>query len=220
MSPTPYRHICEGEGGVLHFRDETVVDSLDGYMSPEIHDHVGTYGCITCVGIYFEIDKKKCFAAHINSWIKRDREDQGLRALTPAEGERLKNEVLKRFRECAEEHKWDPTDKQTHANIVATLLLVCPRYNITAYNPIKREAREQAAHYVVKAIREFLRVTEAQSLVDTASQGFVVRHPRGKREKFAWEDAAWDGMPPLGIVDYVRKTDPINDGKWYLVGTP
>ena len=50
-----FRCIKEGEGGTLPITGDN------------IKPRVGTFFLMTCVGVYFRIDKERCFFAHIDA---------------------------------------------------------------------------------------------------------------------------------------------------------
>lgn len=118
MQYIKYRHIKEGRGGVFP-------------RSSSISDLIGTYNCITCVGVYFPISDTHCFVAHINACIRPQnygpqqlREDPLPRDCKGGEGEQVKGKVLEKLRKAAADHHFDPLNVH-----LAEFILICPKYN-------------------------------------------------------------------------------------------
>ena len=74
---TKFRDIPPLHGATLAFGDIEPLgsgsssESANQLPGTETIHHVGTYGLYTCVGAYFAICERRCFAAHINSVISR-----------------------------------------------------------------------------------------------------------------------------------------------------
>ncbi|KAK5679844.1 hypothetical protein LTS10_007792 [Elasticomyces elasticus] len=133
-------------------------------------DRVGTYGCIFCVGIYFQIGSSKASCAHIHP-----RSDGNGIQIFPseAEGAKLKSGTVKRLTSHAKENGWsaETVDK-------ASVVMVCPlpdhATNVAAGCQSKHHAfAKRPGWYVIEGIKEFLGLAPSFK-VDTESQGFVV----------------------------------------------
>ena len=78
-----FRHIKEGEGGTLPITGDT------------IKPRVGTFYLMTCVGVYFRIDKDRCFFAHVDAG---SAEFERYAMVTKRAGEEIARQVKCRLR--------------------------------------------------------------------------------------------------------------------------
>lgn len=112
---------------------------------------IGTTGCISCLGVYFELRGNRVFCAHINALnhdgVKRKPRIQP----KSAEYYQMKEMINRRFRAVSERDGWTKADYLSN-----TLTLVCPN-------------DELAAYAVAEAINEFL---DAKQPVED-SPGFI-----------------------------------------------
>ncbi|KAK3655981.1 hypothetical protein LTR22_009990 [Elasticomyces elasticus] len=69
---TKFRLVGEDEGATLHFGDPMYAALFGNKFAQQRLHHVGTFGLITCVGVYFAINDHTCFIAHINACTIRD----------------------------------------------------------------------------------------------------------------------------------------------------
>ena len=197
-----YRHVREGEGHVFSFHEDDQVH--EDSSSPETIRKVGTYGCLTCVGVYFAIDNQHCFIAHINP-IVRINDDTGLvtkhdntRFVTDEEGKQLRDSVAAKLRLTLSEH-CDPDDQETQSTMVNSIVLACPNFDETMLVS-KQETRYQAARYVVEGIKDVLKV--ASPFVHK-HQGFVVKHPKDEQpEFFVFEESVGVNVLPPELPQY------------------
>lgn len=103
-----YHSIDPDYGGTYTHRPSSVSDNdLD---IPETLPAIRTHGCVTCVGVYFQLSANTCFVAHINVTYIKDSDDAAddddenaidYRMLTPSEGELVHQEMIRRFKEKA-----------------------------------------------------------------------------------------------------------------------
>ncbi|KAK5689696.1 hypothetical protein LTR97_012695 [Elasticomyces elasticus] len=177
IARTKFRFVGEDEGATLHFGGPLYA-ALFGYKFAQqrLH-HVGTFGLITCVGVYFAINDHTCFIAHINACTIRD--DGHTRTIrNDAEGATVKLMTLVLLHQHARFNGWSPRNLRTHVRIRRSLLLMCPEpeFEDRPWPGARLREMKQTGFYVAEAIREFLNVP-AQPLLD--SGGFVVEHPGG-----------------------------------------
>lgn len=103
---------------------------------------IGTTGCISCLGVYFELRGNRVFCAHINALnhdgVKRKPRIQP----KSAEYYQMKEMINRRFRAVSERDGWTKADY-----LSGTLTLVCPNDGLAAYA-------------VAEAINEFLEANE------------------------------------------------------------
>ena len=78
-----FRNIKEGEGGTLPITGDN------------IKPRVGTFYLMTCVGVYFRVDKDRCFFAHIDA---RSAEFEKYAMVTKKAGEEIARLVKCRLR--------------------------------------------------------------------------------------------------------------------------
>lgn len=132
-----FRCVKEGTGGTLQ---------IFSTQRPWI----GTYGCNTCVGVYFIVDSQRCFFAHI----------LGLSAVTSkwhyvtAEaGKKVRDQTINLLKEFAREDDWDwKSDKFGKG-----LELVCPQRENSS------KQYKTTGWYVMQAIHDFF-ISCAQSI--------------------------------------------------------
>lgn len=148
--PTPYRYVSQGSGGTYKFTPDTL-------------QHIGTSKCITCVGVYFAIDDKRCFMAHMNAdTITQDgkpsrRTNQRLSA-------KIRDQMTDRLNAEQQKSGWGPVTERMRSSLV----MVCP--DMEWKWPMVGDA-------VSTAVQEWLGVREPQR--PFKSGGFIIRHPGG-----------------------------------------
>ncbi|KAK5715794.1 hypothetical protein LTR17_016625 [Elasticomyces elasticus] len=180
IARTKFRFVGEDEGATLHFHHSggPVYAALFGYKFAQQRLHyVGTFGLITCVGVYFAIDDHTCFIAHINACTIRD--DGHTRTIrNDAEGATVKLMTLVLLHQHARAKGWSPRNLRTLIRIRRSLLLLCPEpeFEDRPWPGARLREMKQTGFYVADAIREFLNVP-AQPLLK--SGGFVIEHPGG-----------------------------------------
>ncbi|KAK4888579.1 hypothetical protein LTR27_012531 [Elasticomyces elasticus] len=177
---TQFRFVGEDEGATLHFHPSggPVYAALFGYKFAQqrLH-HVGTFGLITCVGVYFAIDDHTCFIAHINACTIRD--DGHTRTIrNDAEGATVKLMTLVLLHQHARAKGWSPRNLRTLVRIRRSLLLLCPEpeFEDRPWPGAKLREMKQTGFYVAEAVRDFLNVPTQPLLTNG---GFVVEHPGG-----------------------------------------
>ncbi|KAK4888581.1 hypothetical protein LTR27_012533 [Elasticomyces elasticus] len=182
IRPIEYRHLNEGDAATLHFLPKVHPAHAcllpQPYAQERLH-HVGTSGLITCVGVYFAIDKKTCFITHINADTKRPEGETRL-ILDEAEGTVVKDMARDLMKKHAEAHGWSLTDPRTRMNILLTLVMSCPEPIDSSSISADMQAMKQTGYYVAQGVREFLKLPN-RALSSTS--GFVVEH-RGGRPVF------------------------------------
>ncbi|CAK3955631.1 Hypothetical predicted protein [Lecanosticta acicola] len=199
---TPYRHVKENQGGTLEFN--------------EALPHIGTDGCVTCVGVYFPIDAKRCFCAHINAYVSvNDGRSTEYDILTTREGEEVKNSVLARLQKEASRSGWKAQD--VVAQHPERVILVCPDLNRG------ERSESRVGHWVVEAFREFLGHMEGLLEVDSDSQGFVVNHETRENRRISSkghgegiDDGVFDGTERKKMFEK-RVEDFDNRDEWFFV---
>ena len=139
---TPYRYIAEGCGGIYHFDSSTT-------------QYIGTTGCSTCVGVYFEIDDETCFAAHINALIRSSG-----RATDEISSAMVREAVQKKLDETMSGKV--PTERMR-----STLLMVCPMISV-------RSGKAMVGDAVSEAVQDWLGVASRKEPL--GKDGFIVKH--------------------------------------------
>ena len=66
---------------------------------------IGTTGCITCIGMYFEISGNRVFCAHVNAWMSDDPCSNGIDPGSDMYKE-IKTQFVKKLQKEAVEHGW------------------------------------------------------------------------------------------------------------------
>ncbi|KAI7209443.1 LigB subunit of an aromatic-ring-opening dioxygenase LigAB [Hortaea werneckii] len=148
IQPQVYRHIAQGSGGTYTFTDNNV-------------QHIGTSGCLTCVGIYFVIDDHRCFAAHVNADTVT-KSGGWSRKINGNTRDKIKAEVKQRLDNEQTKSEWGPVSQTMRES----LIMVCSRCEETL--PLVGDA-------VAAAVQEWLGMEER--IVPRRKESFIVRHP-------------------------------------------
>ena len=137
---TVFRFMPEGTGGTFsiydHEADTTDVPS---------QEYIGTFGCHTCVGVYFKIDNTRACCMHING---SSRIDFPKNLVSHQDGDIIKKELLSRLRREAEKEQWDPSNEDFGRDMV----VVCPE---PEFKSINGEITKRTGWYVIQGLREF-----------------------------------------------------------------
>ncbi|KAK5732450.1 hypothetical protein LTR17_010506 [Elasticomyces elasticus] len=192
IEPIKFLHLNEGDAATLHFPPK--IHPAHACLVPQPHaqerlHQVGSSDLITCVGVYFAIDKKTCFIAHINADIKRPEGETRL-ILDEAEGTVVKDMAWNLMKKHAEAHGWSSTDPRTRMNILLTSVMSCPEPIDSSLISADMQPMRQTGYYVAQGVREFLNMPN-RALSSTS--GFVVEH-RGGRPVFL-PDKGDDKLP-------------------------
>ena len=126
------RFINEGNGGTFTF---TTMSGEDESINTDVNaiHRIGTWGCLTCVGVYFAVDDNRCFLAHINA-LREFGEHRDSRACTPAEGDRLKQKILEKLYKEAQDQDWRADDPR----IRETIVIACPKQVTESWQLVHR----------------------------------------------------------------------------------
>lgn len=145
----------QGSGGTYTFTDDNA-------------QYIGTSGCLTCVGIYFVIDDRRCFAAHVNA--DTVTKSGGWSRTTSANTrDKIKAEVKQRLNNEQAKSEWGPVSQTMRDS----LIMVCSRCEETW--PLVGDA-------VAAAVQEWLGIEEMIS--PHRMESFIVRHPNGDLRLF------------------------------------
>ncbi|KAK5126486.1 hypothetical protein LTR85_010722 [Meristemomyces frigidus] len=159
VDPIAYRYIPEGSGGTYTFTQETT-------------PYIGTSKCQTCVGVYFAIDDKICFAAHINvDTTGRDGHTQYI--VNNKTAAKIKNEIVSRLKQEQQTSQWGPVSDKMRTS----LIMVCPK--------LEMGFSDMVGSAVSNGLQEWLQVASLQR--PRAAGGFVIQHPAGVIHTFAIE---------------------------------
>ncbi|KAK4539921.1 hypothetical protein LTR36_009963 [Oleoguttula mirabilis] len=172
--PTLYRSVLEGQGGTLWYREPNVEDARTGFKDEDLLPYMGTRGCITCVGVYFKIDKLRAFIAHIDAYIRDEltiRQD----TVNEAEGTQLRLDVTATLALHSLKHNWNPRTVDP-----GSIILVCPTPQARPYGSLDPTGEKKTGWWVVDGIREFLSLQQ-DTMILTQDQGFVLNHDNGSR---------------------------------------
>ncbi|KAK4954662.1 hypothetical protein LTR10_008095 [Elasticomyces elasticus] len=222
---TPYRFIPEGKGGTLHFHHPPW--AWTDARNKSLIKHVGTHSLKTCVGVFFQIDASRCFAAHINAYTFRNggssNKDLDRMIKTSAEAAWFREAVKEKLELHAQANDWDP--EVYRSEILKSLLLLCPEPSNTWYPdiPFHLLPRNQTGACILEGIKDFLRAPSETPVLK--SKGFVVEVPDGKpvlaeKRSGFWEgigEHAWDR--PKGPVEFHGFEERVEHGleDWTIV---
>jgi len=191
----PFRYVDEGQGGTLYFRDPTTANQPPRWSKAERESipYVGTYSVRTCVGVYFAIDDRRCFLAHINAYRRVGWVGIPGRHVTAKQGEWFTGKVVRMLRHEAAWHDWRPD--VARSRILESLIMVCPEpgwedEEQTGVSPQKEKgvvSEKLTSCYVMEGIKQFLQVEGSLERKD----GFVVGHGNGYKELLSFDPNRW-----------------------------
>ena len=130
-----YLNIPEGVGATLSYCD-------DQYFV------TGTRRCLSCVGVYFKIDKSRCFMAHINAYSALTFPYNPIKSLGSRD---IEDQVVKRLCGFVQKCKWDIHGEDFGKDIV----LVCLNYEDVVVDP--NRTYERIGKAVVRGIQKFFK---------------------------------------------------------------
>jgi hypothetical protein len=128
-----FRYVSESHGGTLPIHDKTT-------------PLIGTYGCVTCVGVYFKIDESRCFFAHINA--SSCETITNFNAVTEIGGKDVITKVSRRLYGFLLKDKWDIRNEEFGKH----LTILCPTTKPSLWEGKKFGS---PGRFVVQAIRDF-----------------------------------------------------------------
>lgn len=160
-SPSPrrqlFRHVPPGSGGTYDL------------CLPSV-PHIGTDGCLSCVGVYFAVDDARCFAAHIWTWVEPSGSSTGgLRITDQATYDRLKQEVQRRLDAESLRSSWGPKSELMRDSVV----MVSKQQALEAV----KVWDTVVSKCVADAVNEWLGVLPGRARKPELCGGFVVHHP-------------------------------------------
>ncbi|KAK4952289.1 hypothetical protein LTR28_006643 [Elasticomyces elasticus] len=205
MAKYKYRKVGAGWGGTLPTTNPSANPTTP--FTPA----VGTKGCMTCVGVFFPIDDKRCFAAHINCQLSQSIQagSQPYLVETAEEGKRITKTVLSHLRKDNERHEWGGPSEMMRRNLV----LVCP----LEWDGIYGEA--QVGKYVIDGVLAFLQLGREDVTV-TRHHGFVVEPPDWKPRLFKTLGAERSCMDSEDVEEFEWEPESLGldslDGKWMI----
>lgn len=205
-----FRFVEEGSGGTFR---------IDDPMVP----YIGTFECMTCVGVAFRVSQRPCFVAHM----------AGYSAITVADhvvskeaGRRVRRQVRSRMQEFFEDDNWDPNDRY----FMSQFCVVCPErgplkevYTIGKYvleglqdflHACARLVREQAFRLKNSNQTEYVRLkNKADYLSGRANALFAHVERRASCHGFAFNFATGDcrGFGRLEETNTIKRSDL---GRW------
>jgi hypothetical protein len=165
----PIVFLAEGRGGTFAFgRDRDEVGHAVHYI--ENARYIGTSKCVTCVGIYIQLDDNRCFFAHINAWSFRRRPSN---FVDEEGGKEIEAEVLTRLTREIQMRDWEVTHPRSANLVVACCPMIQTRIDGSKIHP---EEMKLTGYYVLRAIGKFFRdrvqdfIDEGNTLNKTAQE--------------------------------------------------
>lgn len=135
-----FRDIREGDGGTLPLYRAQKKPS-----DPLVPLRIGTALLMSCVGVYFKVDEKRCFFAHFDA---RTPEMTDWTVVSPKAGENIKKQVKDRLFAFMKYDRWVITDKTFGQH----LYFQCPQHNARVFNECYSPT---TGWFIVRAVREF-----------------------------------------------------------------
>ncbi|KAK5173314.1 uncharacterized protein LTR77_001995 [Saxophila tyrrhenica] len=150
LSESDFLYMQYSCGATIAFDNEGQdISAQDVPAGVHVHGGSGAVGTLwlnTCIGVYFPLDKNRCFLAHINASSQSERPNN---AVDEAEGREIREMVCKRLLQESETMHWNIFD-----SLYASTIVVCApnKYRKWGDGRVKL-----VGYYVVKGIRDFLK---------------------------------------------------------------
>lgn len=146
MPKIKFRCISEGDGGTFPIFPPLPKEPKAGEpKQAQLPNLIGTYSLMTCVGVYFQVDKSRCFFAHIYSMTT---ELYPQMVVSKSRGEQIMSQVKHRLHAFYRHDNWDIRTSEFGNH----LTLQCPTVQDTM---ISGKMYQTVGGYTVRAIREF-----------------------------------------------------------------
>lgn len=129
-----FRNIAENTGGTLPRKDSKT-------------PLVGTWGCITCVGVYFNVDEERCFVAHMNG---SSAVTYPSNFVTERGGQEIQEQVARRLCGFLQRDSWDIRDPAFGSG----LFTICPESKNKRHKG-SNILCQHAGKFVLQAIEQF-----------------------------------------------------------------
>ena len=160
---------------------------------------IGTYGCVTCVGVYVVVDEERCFVAHIDTHITPTTPvRRGAFACNRRQSQQSKDEVVKALQVHATRNAWNFNDKKFRTSVK----LVCPKLEIQS-NMDSTEYRRTGA-VICEEVKDFLNMPGL--VVDGKSQGFTVDRKSGTIGTIRYDNPNDQSPPELWNFDCITES--------------
>ena len=174
------RIVAEDTGGTFTFdaNSENEVEQVQ---------HIGIEGLISCIGVYWPVDERRCFCTHLNVQFESDTNDYHLfyDVQQQSEVEQIKDRIKSLLDEESIRSEWGNIPETYRKQAV----LVCP--DLGRSRKVKGIMRVGLC--AVEACKEWLGVSDLA--VDIVNAAFVVEHGAGVVETLpfsAHEAPHWD----------------------------
>jgi hypothetical protein len=169
------------------------------------------HGMKFCTAIYFPIDERRCFLAHVVSLHLSHYDVQvrgDLAACTAEEGERVKQEVLRRLRQEATKANWQLDFH--HARERVFVACPCPDSMFGAGSHLKY----RSGYYTIEAVKEFLQYPD---LVARTSGAVLVDVRDGEVRESAYDDQVFEeGKLPLEWRKFEAVPELVAENCWKI----
>ena len=116
----------------------------------ELHEHIGVYGCVQCVGVYFPVDEDRCFCAHIRGksmWARIEA------LVSETDGMEIEKQVVSKLEQLLDEDVWEPWNPK----FASTIIVVCPVPELIDSEANIGYPVRLSGFWVAEGIRDFLR---------------------------------------------------------------
>ena len=198
------RIVGEGRGGTFTF------DANSEYEIERVQ-HIGVEGLYTCIGVYWPVDDRRCFCAHVNIQFIYDGADYKLHPNVQLESEVawIKDQVKSLLEEERVRSGWGDIPEAYRKQAI----LMCP--DLGSNREVK--GIKSVGLCVVEALKEWLDLPDLE--IDKANAASVVKHGAGVVESLAyspdkaptWDDwtrieetgqhvGIWDISVPRGVI--------------------
>jgi hypothetical protein len=163
------------------------------------------------VGVYFKVDKDRCFFAHITS---KTPEVEDSRVVTEQVGEDIGSQVKRRLCSFLRIDNWDIKDPEFGKD----LLLQCPCLRDKAFDG---GTYYTPGKFVVKAIREFFMAC-AQLLEEDVTQRRATPHSEGSQtsQNAEYRRETWRLVLKSEFLNRTGTTTEVNDDHHIMIISP
>lgn len=136
---------------------------------------IGTFGLITCVGIYVPLTYNKSFAAHIFARIDEYGETDQMFVPTKDQGNKLQEKLLQLLETRLRPHM--PTTEDEMQTLRDETVVACPQQFC--------DEKPTVGWYNVQALQRFF---QGQLQVEGEAGGFVVKHGTDEKRFYEYND--------------------------------
>ncbi|KAK4548914.1 hypothetical protein LTR36_008687 [Oleoguttula mirabilis] len=162
---------------------------------------IGTHGCESCLGVYFTIDKKRCFVAHICPRIEAsDGGTGGLRVPDKLTYSQLKQQVRSRLEDAAAYDNWPAPSEAMRSSLVMACKLQATDSRVHADTVVGNCAAEAVTEWLC-----FPKGPKGHVLMKPLRHGGFVVGQTGDVEEYCDDEFDPRSREPVTVESVIRQ---------------